>query len=248
MKLTVLGCSGTYPSPTSACSSYLFEEEGFRLVVDAGNGSLGELQKHCDLLDVDAVLLSHLHADHCLDLVANTYARLYHPSGPQPRLPLYGPVDTRERLCGAFERWPQDSLDGVYDFRTIEPGSLQIGPFRVDLARVNHPVEAYALRFAAGGQAVTYSGDTGVSDELVRLAAGSELFLCEAAFLDESDNPPGVHLSGRQAGEHAAAAGVGCLVLTHLVPWGDADRSRDEAAGAFDGDLVVTTAGAVYGL
>jgi ribonuclease BN (tRNA processing enzyme) len=116
------------------------------------------------------------------------------------------------------------------------------------VALVNHPVEAYAVRFVADGRSVTYSGDTGVSDALVRLAAGSDLFLCEAAFLDDPDNPPGVHLSGRQAGEHAQAAGVGQLVLTHLVPWGDAARSREEAAGAFGGQLVVTHAGAVYDL
>jgi len=246
VKLTILGCSGTYPGPTSACSSYLVESDGFRLVMDAGNGSLGELQKHCDLRDVDAVLLSHLHGDHCLDLVVQSYARRYHPQGMPPKLPVYGPINTRERLCGAFERWPEDSLADIYDFQTIGPGRVHIGPFLIDLARVAHPVEAYGVRIAADGKVLTYSGDTGPCEKLVRLAKDSDLFLCEAAFLDHEDNPPDLHLTGREAGLHAEAAGVGQLVVTHLVPWGDASRSEAEARAAYSGKLTVAAPGASY--
>ena len=84
MRLTVLGCAGTFPGPLSGCSSYLVEQDGFRLLLDAGNGAVSALQRAADLLAVDAVLLSHLHADHCLDLVAYSYARRYHPEGPLP--------------------------------------------------------------------------------------------------------------------------------------------------------------------
>ncbi|MCM3923366.1 MBL fold metallo-hydrolase [Frankia sp. AiPs1] len=246
MKLTILGCSGTYPGPASACSSYLVESDGFRLVLDAGNGSMGELQRHCDLRDIDAVLLSHLHGDHCLDLVANSYARRYHPEGMPPKLPVYGPINTQERLCGAFEKWPEDSLADIYDFRTIGAGCLHVGPFRIDLTRVAHPVEAYGVRVTAEDRVLTYSGDTGACDRLVRLARDSDLFLCEASFLDDEDNPPDLHLTGREAGEHAQKAGVGRLVLTHLVPWGNAARSEEEAAGAFGGNLTIATPGATF--
>ncbi|CUU57855.1 Ribonuclease BN, tRNA processing enzyme [Parafrankia irregularis] len=248
MKLTILGCSGTYPGPASACSSYLIEQDGFRLVLDAGNGSVGELQNHCDIRDVDAVLLSHLHGDHCLDLVATSYARRYHPEGMPPKLPVYGPINTQERLCGAFERWPDDSLADIYDFRTIGPGRLHIGPFGIDLARVAHPIEAYGVRINAGGRTLTYSGDTGACDRLVRLAQGSDLFLCEASFLDGEDNPPDLHLTGKDAGVHATRADVGRLVLTHLVPWGNVERTHGEARDAFDGDLSLASTGAVYEL
>jgi ribonuclease BN (tRNA processing enzyme) len=246
VKLTILGCSGTYPGPTSACSSYLVESDGFRLVVDAGNGSLGELQRHCDLRDVDAVLLSHLHADHCLDMVSASYARRYHPEGTPPKLPVYGPINTQERLCGAFERWPADSLADIYDFRTIGPGRVNVGPFRVDLTRVAHPVEAYGARIAADGRVLTYSGDTGPCERLTRLARDSDLFLCEASFLDHEENPPDLHLTGRQAGEHAARAEVGHLVLTHLVPWGDPVRSEAEATDVYGGRLSVASPGATF--
>jgi ribonuclease BN (tRNA processing enzyme) len=248
VKLTILGCSGTYPGPTSACSSYLVESDGFRLVLDAGNGAFGELQKHCDLRELDAVLLTHLHGDHCLDLVPNSYARRYHPEGIPPKLPVYGPVNTQERICGAFEKWPDDALADIYNFQTIGTGRIDVGPFRLDLARVAHPIEAYAVRVAADGQSLTYSGDSGPCDRLVRLAKGTDLFLCESAFLDYTDNPPDLHMTGREAGEHASRASVGQLVLTHLVPWGDPTRSHQEAADAYDGPLTLAATGRVYEL
>ncbi len=103
MRLTVLGCAGTFPGPRSGCSSYLVEHDGFRLLLDAGNGAVGALQRHGGLLDLDAVLLSHLHADHCVDLVAYAYARIYPPAGPPPPLPVYGPGGTEERLVRVFD-------------------------------------------------------------------------------------------------------------------------------------------------
>ena len=246
MHLTVLGCSGTFPGPRSGCSSYLVEHEGFRLMVDAGNGAIGTLQAFCDLLDLDAVLLTHLHADHCLDLVAYAYARRYHPLGMPPPIPVYGPASTRRRLVGAFDRPPVDGLRETYDFRSIGPGRSEIGPFTVDLARVAHPIEAYAVRLTAAGRSLTYSGDTGECDDLVSLARGCDAFLCEASWHDDIANPPGVHLSGREAGEHADRAGVGRLLLTHLVPWSDPERTLTEATGAFSGRLSLVSAGAGY--
>jgi ribonuclease BN (tRNA processing enzyme) len=246
VQLTVLGCAGTYPGPDSACSSYLVEHDGFRLVLDMGAGSLGELQKHADLLDVDAVYVSHLHADHCIDLVAYSYARRYHPGGLPPRLPVYGPAGLAERMCGAFEAPPVDGLRGVYDFREVPVGSRRIGPFTVTSARTNHPVECHALRVEADGRSLTYSGDSATSDALVDLARGTDLFLCEATWPDAPGNPPGLHLSGREAGEHAARAGVGSLVLTHIVPWADREAIAAEARSAFTGTVQVAHRGTVY--
>jgi len=235
--LTVLGCAGTFPGPSSPCSSYLVEHDGFRLVVDMGAGSLGALQRHVDLLDVDAVYVSHLHADHCIDLVAYSYARRYHPAGVPPVLPVYGPAGTRDRICNSFETPPRDGLLDVFDFREVGVGSRTIGPFQVDTVRSNHPVECHAMRLTAGGRSLTYSGDTGECPDLVELARGTDLFLCEASWTHSPDNPPGVHLSGREAGEHAAQAGVGRLVVTHVVAWADPDAVVAEARAAFDGPV-----------
>lgn len=247
MKLTVVGCAGTFPGPQAACSSYLLEYDGFRLVVDAGNGSTGALQNYVGLLDIDAVIISHLHGDHFLDLVTYTYARRYHPDGSPGCLPLHGPSDIEEHLLGAFGRPVEDLLESVYEFHPVkQAGKLSIGPFELDLARVNHPVETYAMRISAGGRTLTYSADTGVSDELVKLARASDLFLCEASYLDGDPNPPDIHLTGREAAEHATRAEVDRLVLTHLVPWGDRDRSLAEASEVFDGEIQVASSGATF--
>jgi ribonuclease BN (tRNA processing enzyme) len=248
VQLTILGCSGTFPGPLGPCSSYLVEADGFRLLLDAGNGSLGALQARVGLLGVDAVLLSHLHGDHCLDLIAYSYARRYHPEAPLPKLPVYGPEHTQQRLCGAFEDWPEDGLCGVYDFRDLAPGERAIGPFSVGMDRVSHPIEAYAFRIVADGRTLTYSGDTGSSENLDRLAVGSDLFLCEASWHDSPRNPPGVHMSGREAGETAKRAEAQHLVLTHIVPWADPPALLEEASSVFDGPITLAQPGLVFDL
>jgi ribonuclease BN (tRNA processing enzyme) len=237
VRLTVLGCSGTFPGPDSPCSSYLFEADGFRLLVDMGNGASGVLQRCCGLLDLDAVLLSHLHGDHWLDLVTYTYARRYHPAGRPPALPVYGPAQTPQQVSAAFGRPVGELLAATYAFTEVSAGAMPIGPFDARLTRVNHPVETYAVRLTHAGRSVAYSADTGECDALVELARDADLFLCEASYLDGERNPPGLHLTGRQAASYAARAGVGRLLLTHLVPWGDPVRTLQVAHEAFESDV-----------
>ncbi len=246
MQLTVLGCAGTFPGPDSPCSSYLVEHDGFRLVVDLGAGALGQLQRHIGLLDVDAIYISHLHADHCIDLVAYSYARRYHPDGAAPVLPVYGPEGTRERIMSSYEAPPSYGLEDVYDFREVPIGSQVIGPFTVTTTRSNHPVECHAMRIEAGGRSITYSGDTGACPGLIELARGTDLFLCEASWADSTANPPGVHLSGREAGEHAQQAAAQYLLLTHVVAWADAEAIVKEAAAAYDGQVDLAACGTTY--
>jgi ribonuclease BN (tRNA processing enzyme) len=248
VQLTILGCSGTFPGPAGPCSSYLLESDGFRLLIDVGNGSLGSLIARVGLQGVDAVLLSHLHGDHCLDLVAYSYARRYHPEGPLPVLPVYGPKNTQQRLCGAFEDWPEDALCEVYDFRDLRPGSRAIGPFTVGMDRVSHPIEAFAFRVTADDRSLVYSGDTGSCENLDKLAVDADLLLCEASWHDGPRNPPGVHMSGREAGETAARAAVHHLVLTHIVPWADPPALLEEARGVFDGRITLAEPGLVFEL
>lgn len=246
MKLTVLGCAGTFPGPESPCSGYLVEHDGFRLVLDLGAGVLGGLQRHIGLLDVDAVYISHLHADHCIDLVAYFYARRYHPDGVPPVLPVYGPAGLAKRICDSFEVSRPEQLREVYDFREVAAGSFQIGPFSVTTARMNHPVECYGLRLEVDGRSLVYTGDTGECEALVGLAADADLLLSEASWTDVPAQPPGVHLSGRQAGEHASAAGVRRLLLTHVVPWADATAVLAEARASYAGPLELAASGRSY--
>ncbi|MFG2665709.1 MBL fold metallo-hydrolase [Streptomyces sp. NPDC048387] len=249
MKLTVVGCSGSFPSADSACSSYLVEADGFRLLLDMGNGSLGALQRHCGLYDLDAIFLSHLHADHCIDMCAYFVARYYrHEGGRCGPLPVYGPEGTEQRLTTAYDDVPDDrSMSEVFDFRTLKSGSgFEIGPFTVRTERVRHPVESYGIRVEHGGRVLAYSGDTGVCPELGALAEGADLFLCEASFTHGKETVPDLHLNGREAGEYARGGRVGRLVLTHIPPWTDAAQNLADARAVYDGRIDLAHAGAVY--
>lgn len=246
MRLTVVGSSGSFPGPDSACSAYLVEHEGFQLLLDLGNGAFGPLQRHLRPEEVDAVVLSHLHGDHCLDLCAMVVHRRYHPQGPQPRLPVYGPRGTHGRLAAAYDPTSTEGLTDVFAFTALEPGEREIGPFQVRTALVNHPVPTFAIRLSAGGRSLTYSGDTAVSDALVELATGTDVLLCEASFEDGTQVPPGLHLTGREAGDHAAKAGAGRLLVTHIPPWARRGRIVAAAAEAFGGETIAVQPGERY--
>jgi ribonuclease BN (tRNA processing enzyme) len=244
MKLTVLGCSGTFPGPQSGCSSYLVEHEGFRLLLDCGNGAVGALQRHTDLFGVDAIHVSHLHADHCVDLVAYAYARRYNPAGRLPLLPLFAPDGIHERMHGLVGHTGLAEL--VYDTTVTAPGRMEIGPFAVELALTNHPVPCHAIRLTAGGRSFVFSGDTGESDALVDLARDADVLLIEASICDDDTLPPGIHLSARQAGQHAARAGVGRTLLTHITPWGSRERALEQGSDAFSGPIELVSADVSY--
>ncbi len=241
MKLTVVGCSGSFPGPDSAASSYLVESDGYRVVLDLGNGALGALQRYASLDAIDAVLISHLHVDHMIDLCSFYVARRYRPAGPLPRLRVLGPAGTHEHVAAASGSTVA-ALDEVFSFE-VHAHVAEVGPFRVTSARVNHPVEAYGLRLAAAGRSLTYSGDTGPCQGLVDLARDCEVLLAEASFVDGEANPPDLHLTGSQAGEVARDAGVGQLLVTHVPPWHDREHAVSEAQGVFDGPVVAATPG-----
>lgn len=247
MRLTVVGCSGSGPGPDGPASCYLIEHDGFRLVVDLGNGSLGQLARYTDVRSLDAVFLSHLHADHCLDACALLVVHRYQPGDRPAPISLSGPPGTTDRLLSAADPGTT-SLADVFAISEFGPGRRDLGPFRVESARVNHPVETYAVRISAGGRSLTYSADTGVSSALVDLARGSDLLLCEASFVEPAagspPNPPDLHLTGRQAAEHAAAAGAGRLLLTHIPMWNDRSRVLAEASAVFPAAELVHTGSA----
>jgi ribonuclease BN (tRNA processing enzyme) len=244
MRLTVLGCAGSFPGPDSPCSAYLVEAEDFRLLVDFGAGSLSALQRYATLTSIDAIVLSHLHADHILDACNYVVVRRYAPEGAYPALPLYGPTGTADRLAAAYGEGP---LDDVYEVRHLTAGTFDIGPFTITAERVNHPVETYGLRIEHGHRVLTYSSDSAPCEALLRLAQGADMFLCEASYTDGMDNPPNLHLTGREAGEIASKAGVGRLVLTHLVTaWGSEANAFAAAEAAYAGPVEVARSGARY--
>ena len=247
MRLTVLGCAGSFPGPEAPCSSYLIEADGFRLLMDFGTGAMSALQRFASLYSIDAMLLSHLHPDHMFDASQYVVARRYAPSGPLPPLPVYAPVAAPERLAAVYGGPEEGSVTDVYTFYALQPGTFPIGPLQVTVDRVNHPVETYGVRIEHEGRVLAYSADTAPCEALLRLAQGADVFLCEASYLDDEDNPPDIHLTGREAGEHAAKAGVGKLLLTHLVTaWGSEALTHEAAARAFGGPIDIVRPGSRY--
>ncbi|GAB3674644.1 MBL fold metallo-hydrolase [Actinocorallia lasiicapitis] len=248
MRVTVIGCSGSFPGPDSPASCYLIEDQGFSLLLDFGNGALGALQRHHDLYDIDAIAVSHLHADHCMDLCGYYVARKYSPQGTKPKIPVFGPDNTAQRMAEAYDL-PQDpGMTDTFDFTALAR-TFDVGPFTVTTAPVNHVIESYGFRISSGGKTVAYSGDTGRTDVLVDLARDADLFLCEASFMEGGDNPPDLHLTAREAAEYADRADVRRLLLTHLVPWNDAEQSLVEAKTAkFAGPIELARSGLSYDL
>ena len=187
MKLTVLGCAGSFPGPDSACSSYLVEAGGFRLLLDFGTGSLSALQRYASLTAVDAILITHLHADHMFDACSYSWC-----AGTRPT------ARTRQSRCMGRPARGNDSAPPTDPARghsmtcmgsTTWPGTFEIGPLTVTVDRVNHPVETYGVRIEHDGRVLAYSADTAACDALNRLAKGADLFLCEASYVDGEENP-----------------------------------------------------------
>ena len=250
MRLTIIGCSGSFPGPESPASCYLVEApydgRTFRLLLDLGSGSLGALQRHADLDDIDAVALSHLHPDHCMDLCGYYVVRKYHPTGARPRLAVYGPEGTSERMARAYDLPRDQGMEEQFAFATYPETSFEVGPFTLDVMRVDHPVPAYAIRVTHDGRSLVYSGDTGQCTTLDEIAKGCDVFLCEASFMEGAVNPPGLHLTGREAAETAERAGVGRLLLTHVPPWHEPDAVLTEAVPHFDGPVSLVSSGSSY--
>ncbi len=244
MKLTVLGCAGSFPTADSPASSYLLEHEGQRIVLDMGNGSIGNLQRHVDLDQPDAisaVLLSHGHLDHCADLGSLYVIRAYHPSTRFGRLRVFGPVGVAQRMAALYGS-SVAALEASFEFIEFTGGPEIVGPFTVTTCAARHPVPSVSIRVATPGGSMVYSGDTGPNEELITLAVDVDLAVFEASFVGD-DNPPDLHLTGAAAGEHARLAGARKLLLTHLVRWNDDEDVLAEAASAFDGPIQLARPG-----
>ena len=253
MRLTIIGCSGSFAGPSSPASCYLVqaEHEGrtWNLVLDLGNGALGALQRHIDPLAIDAVVLSHLHPDHCLDLCGLYVVQKYSPTAvSRSRILVYGPRGTGERMARAYDMEPPDDMHREFDFRVVVDREVfRIGPFSVTPHRVDHPAEAYGIRVEADGEVLAYSGDTDICDGLNPLFHNATLALADSAFVDGRDDVRGIHLSGSRAAQAAVAAGgVKRLMLTHLPPWNDPAVCRAQAAAVWPGDVELAEPDAVY--
>ncbi len=230
MQLTVLGCHGPFPPAGGACSGYLVQEEGCNLLLDCGNGVLSRLQEYIDYKELDAVLISHLHADHISDLMIMRYGIVLAQKRGllEQQLPLFAPTEPVDD----YDRLPYKS---AYALKALpEKSELKIGPFKITVSAGVHAVPSYSFRLESPSGTLIYSGDTEINQNLAPFAAGADLFLCEANYLEE-DIAAGLpnHLSAAQAAAVAAEAGVKKLLLTHLHPERDSSLYLVEAKKYF---------------
>lgn len=237
MRVRILGSSGVHPTADNPATGFLLDGAGAKIWLDAGTGTFAALQGVEDFTSLTAVVVTHGHADHCLDLFPLHYALLLHPEGPK-RMPLYCPEETWEilsRFHGPKKADDFDRLDRTFDFHPVSADdAVEIEGVHLTFARTDHPAYTLAVRAQCDVAAVVYTSDTGPGVDLTEFARDANFLLCEATYQKDALGKP-VHLSAEQAGELAHAAGVGELALTHVAPWLDPGKSRDEARAAAQG-------------
>ncbi len=237
LTVTTLGCSGTYAGPGGACSGYLVRSPGATVVVDLGPGALANLQRHVELGEIDAVVLSHEHPDHWLDLPLMRNALRYILELGD--LPVYGTAGTHALASTLI-----DELAPTLLWHTVDRDSaLVIGDLDVRFSRTDHPVETLAVRVDRDGRTLLYSADTGAAWRGEDVAGGVTTFLCEASFSPASEDTH-QHLSARQAADLAGAVDAERLVLTHVPPGIDGHDQLRLADAAFRGPVSLAAVGA----
>lgn len=249
-RLTVLGSCGAWPEPGRACSGFLLEHQGFRVVMDLGYGTVSRL---LDLVGsrtgagIDAVLITHKHPDHMLDLHGLFRARWFGDRGADP-IPLFAPRGVVDRLEG-LEEDDVEAIRAVFDWHELpSPEAYAVGPWQLRSRNLPHFVPNAGVRLTSDGLTVAYTGDTGPDPGLRDLSHGADLFIAEASDrFQRADTPPAttpnLHLTARDAGAAAQAAGAKRLLLTHFWPGNDREVSRREAAAVFDGEVLLADEG-----
>ncbi|MCX6388834.1 MAG: MBL fold metallo-hydrolase [Solirubrobacterales bacterium] len=254
MKVTVIGRSPAWQDADGACSGYLVETDTTRVLVDCGNGVFGKLRGRIDHRELDAVVISHPHGDHILDLIPFAYALLYGPQKAGDRVRLHlppGGAGVLRTICGAFDS--PTLMDDAFDVDHYDPESgIQVGDINFTMTEVPHFIPAYAMAISSDGCGrFVYGADCGVSDSLVDLAKGADILMVEATLPVNHEGPDGVesgHLTPVQAGLMARDAGAGRLVLTHASDCLDLEGSRLAAAEVFGGAVDVAREGLSWDL
>lgn len=249
-RVWVVGSSPSIQRPGRACSSYLIRTAAAAVLLDVGSGAIGNLQLALDYASLDAIVVSHMHADHFLDLVPLRYGLVYGPHRRATPLPLWLPPGGRATLlaiCAVFHSNPAEFLAAAFDVGEYDPKhSMQVGDLTLSFAPAQHYIEAYAIRADRDGVGVTYSGDTAPCDPVATLARGSALFVCEATLGLQSEPSPRGHCSASEAGALAAQAGVARLALTHYYAGTDSAAIVEAASAEFSGIVTAVDDGSSF--
>ncbi len=243
LTVTVLGSSGSYATPDNPCTSFLLRSPTTSVLLDCGPGSTGPLQSHIDPADLTAIVISHCHPDHWIELpVLRNVFTYFHPVD---RMPVYGTARTRT-MDQAVHARHGDVADPI-DWTVIDESSrISIGDMEFSFSRTDHPVETLAARVDVAGRSFAFSSDTGPGWQLGSLGHGIDFVIHEASHLSDSEGLGIPHTSARQAGESARRASAGRLALTHLMPGSDEVAHLAEATEAFGGPVVLAAPGSVF--
>jgi ribonuclease BN (tRNA processing enzyme) len=250
VRITVLGKSPAWQDAGGACSGYLVEAGNRCLLLDCGNGVFGKLRAARSFTDVCAVVISHLHADHFVDLIPYAYALAYShqaiAAGARPA--LYAPPGAREtfrRVTGAWHA--EELIEQAFELREYDPSDeLVLEPLRVRFHEVPHFIRTHAVQVRDGSRSFTYGADCRPNDEIVAFARETDLLMLEATLEQPDEGGARGHLTPAEAGEHAERAGARRLVLTHMSADHDASRACEDAQRAFGGPVELAREGAVY--
>lgn len=258
MKVTVLGKSPGWQDADGACSGYLVEGAATSLLVDCGSGVFSKLRGVRDYVDLDAIVITHMHPDHYFDLVPYACALTYGPRGDCARAPddagprgprLLVPTGAGELLRSLAAAGGQPHLlDGAFEITEYDPAqSARIGELALRFQPVPHYVPANAVEVrGTGGGRCTFGADHGPTDALEAFAAETDLLFLEATLASPEERAPRGHLTAAEAGEHAAGCRAQRLVLTHISDELDGDRAVADARRSFGGPVDLAREGAVY--
>jgi len=254
-QLTVLGGCGAWPEPGRACSGFLVEHDGARIALDLGYGTASRLFSALGSVvadGLDAVIITHHHPDHMIDLHALLRARWFGRRGARP-IPLYAPDGVLTTLV-ELEDGDRTAASKVFDWHPIPAPAQQAGPFRLESVLLPHYVPNAGVRLSARGLTIAYTGDTGLSPALADLGRGCDLYVVDATSRDQqagglpAQESPALNLTAAQAGQVAAVAGARRLLLTHFWPGNDRQASLADAAGSYSGEILLADDGAVIPL
>ncbi|WP_408009566.1 MBL fold metallo-hydrolase [Pseudalkalibacillus sp. A8] len=242
MKVTVIGCWGGFPKVGEATSGYLLQEDGFNLLVDCGSGVLSKVQSYIAVEDLDAVIISHYHADHIADIGPLQFGRLVksHTGKTLAKLPIYGHRFNETE----FKKLTYKEFTAAEEYNPAMP--ISVGPFEIAFLQTKHAVPCYAMRIEGGSHTVAYTADSSFQEEFFPFFRGADTLLCESNLYKGMDGTSVGHMTSEEAGIVARESRVGKLILTHLPHFGELEQLVPEAKEQFHGDVVLAEEGFVW--